>query len=295
MKKHYCLLTGLLAAAVVLSATNALADSAYTIEQDPNYTTVTYDGGGIGTPVVSAVLSQAGAKEGGHTYTSWAFLAEDPTGSIDIYAYSTTLTLGSGPALYSPTVGDAISVTGTYDLFHQLPEIETTSQSPVQPTIPVTLYSQGNATPAASPLVQTISQIDINPLTENIAGYYIQLNNVTISGGGAYSSVFPTYGQGNVNYTISDGTGSMTLYDWVTSYSTDGAFAGYAVPTGPVDMDGFVSVYPSSSTSAASIEFTATEISGLELPVPEPSVLNLLGVGGAGSFLALISRFRKKA
>jgi hypothetical protein len=304
MKKSY-LLTSLIAAAAVLSNTNVFADDASDIESDSPGSTVTYDNYSGNYPVVTAVLSAAGAKSGTHTYSSWSFLANDGTGSIDIYAYSTTLTLGSGPALYSPTVGDQISLTGTYEPYNQIPEIGT-SKSPSQPTVPITLQSQGNLGAVPAPTPVTVNQVNVGTLPLNYAGYLLQLNNVTIGGtvalggtGGTAGGLFPTYAQATVaneTFTVTDGTGTMTLFDWVTSYSTDGAMGGYQVPTGTVPyIDGFVDIYtPTSGIETPQPEFVPTYIPGLELAVPEPSVLNLLGVGGAGSLLALISRFRKK-
>lgn len=210
MKKSYYLLTGFIAATVVLSATNALASSAAVIEAGASGP-VTYDNGSGAYPVVSAVLSQPGSF-GGHTYTGWSFLAQDSTGSMDIFASATALT-GFG---YSPTVGDAISVSGTYSPFHQIPEIETLSAIAAQ--------SSGNTVP--TPPAFTVSQLNQSTLPFNIAGYYIQLNDVTIGGTGGVGGLFPTYAQATTateTFTVTDGTGTMTLFDWVTSYSTDGA------------------------------------------------------------------------
>ncbi|MGO9446279.1 MAG: PEP-CTERM sorting domain-containing protein, partial [Thiobacillaceae bacterium] len=79
------------------------------------------------------------------------------------------------------------------------------------------------------------------------------------------------------SYTITDSTGSMTYFDYVTSYSTCGALGGSAVPTGPVDVYGFLSVFPSSALSGGGLpEFTATSI------VPEPSAFLLAGMGLLG-------------
>jgi hypothetical protein len=300
MKKNYYLLTGFLVAAAVLSNTNVFADAASQIESDNPGSTVTYDAASGQYPVVTAMLSSVGTY-GGHYYSSWSFLANDGTGSIDIYAYSTTLTAGAGPAYYSPTVGDAISLTGTYSPYNQIPEIGT-STTPSQPTIPVYLQSTGNLGLVPAPTLVTIPQVNVGLLPLNLAGYLLQLDNVVIGGnlaGGTYNNFFPTYAQGHAaggvnaeTYSVNDGSGnSMTLFDWTTSYSVDGAMGGNAVPPGPVDIVGFMDIYtPTSGNETPQPEFVPTEIIG----VPEPSVLNLLGVGGASSLLALISRFRKK-
>src|SRR5262249_44073658 len=117
-----------------------------------------------------------------------------------------------------------------------------------------------------------------------------ELGNVTISGGGLGTGLFPTPAQdtvANETYTITDAGGnSMTMFDWVSSYSAAAALGGTAVPTGPVNLIGFDSVFGSGSTAEA--EFTPIAI----VAVPEPTTLGLCGVG---TLLALAFRARKKA
>lgn len=274
-----------------LLSINAVADDASNIENGAVNKAVTYDNYYNGSyPVVTAILSQPGPVNG-HTY-GWSFLATDATGSIDIFASSATLnTVAPG---YSPSVGDAISVSGSYQPFDQIPEIDSTTAGKGGPLTSVALQSQGNAVPAPVPV--TIGQINVQTLPFNVAGYLLQLNNVTIGGNsGPYATTFPTYSQVTgapiptavETYTVSDGVNTMTLFDWVTSYSVDGAMGGNAVPTGPVNMTGFVDVFGSGSTASA--EFIPMSITAA---VPEPSVMNLCG---AGSVLAyVIARFRSK-
>jgi len=271
--KKYILLSSLIASTVALSASNALADDAATIYTYPTGTAVTWDDASGQFPVINAILSQAGAVSGTHTYTTWSFLGVDGDGSLDVF--------GSLSGLgYTPTVGDAISVSGTYSPFHQIPEIGTITA--------ITLQSSGN-TPAA-PKVLTIPTLNVATLPQGVAGHLIEVNNVTISGGGAYSSVFPTYANGNVSYTMTDGGGnSMVLYDWVTSYSTCAAFGGDLVPTGPVDVIGFDSVFTTGTSSTA--EFTPIAFIP-PLIVPEPTTMGLCGAGG---LVALLFRLRRKA
>ena len=272
MKKNY-LLTGLIASTVVLSASNALASTAAQIFTDPNYTFATYDNASGNYPIVTAILSRQGAVSGTHTYTSTSLLAQDSTGSLDLYSINETF-YG-----YSPQVGDTIYAQGQISPYHQIPEMsmyQTSSNA-------ANIFQTGVGT-APAPLVATIAQLSVSTLPQNIAGYLIAVDNVTISGGGAFSSVLPTYAGGNVSYTITDGSGnSMTLYDWVTSYSACAAMGGNPVPTGPVDIIGFDSVYPGSVG-----EFTPIEI----ISVPEPTTLSLCG---AGALLALVFRLRRKA
>jgi hypothetical protein len=268
MKKNY-LLTGIIASAVVLFASNALASTAAQIFTDPIYTFATYDNASGNYPVVTAILSRQGAVSGAHTFTTTSFLAQDSTGSLDIFSLN-EVTFG-----YSPMVGDGLSVQGTNSPFHQIPEVGSIQN--------IFQTSAGNSVPAT--LVATIPQLNVATLPQGIAGHLIELDNVTISGGGLFSSIFPTYAGGNVSYTVTDGSAnSMVLYDWVTSYSTAAAMGGNTVPTGLVDIIGFDSVFTSGTTSTA--EFTPIEI----IPVPEPSILAFSALGG----LALLLKFRRQ-
>jgi hypothetical protein len=134
-----------------------------------------------------------------------------------------------------------------------------------------TVISTGNATAAS---VFQINQLNNPTVPQSVAGYYVEIQNATISGStGSFSSTFPTYPQANIadeTYTITDGSGSMTFFDWVTSYSVAAAMGGSAVPTGPVTLYGFVSSY------GGVAEFTALSI------VPEPSTIALVGAGLLG-------------
>jgi hypothetical protein len=268
------ILTGIIGLAVVGWAAGAWAQNIATVEAGPSDVAAT-----LGTdPVVTAILSQPGVF-GGHTYTGWSFLANDGSGSVDVFATAATLTtLG-----YTPTLGDSISLGGTYFPFHQIPEFESSTPA----ALAITLVSQGNPIPA--PVVATIPQLDQTTLPFSLAGELIQLNNVTIGNNlGANGTVFPTFAQDTVpneSYTVTDGSAnSMVLFDWVSSYSTAAALGGTAVPTGPVDLIGFVSV--NGTGTSATAEFTPTEI----LPTPEPATLTLLTVGGG----LLAFAFRKR-
>ena len=112
----------------------------------------------------------------------------------------------------------------------------------------------------------------------SVAGYLFELDDVTISG------ISGTFGTANLTGTITDGSGnSMTLYYWPTSYSVENAnLAGTAIPTGAVNMTGFVSVY------SGVAEFTPMTITA----VPEPGTLVLLVAGLAA---AVVVFHRKKS
>jgi hypothetical protein len=295
IKKSQYMLAGMVAATVFSSQMTAFATYAAAIEQQaPNTTAVLDD-----NPVISAVLSAPGSVDN-LTYKNWSYLAGDSTGSVDVFYSSTVAGIGS----YTPTAGDTITVSGNWSPFDGIPEIANSTANPLS----ISKISSG---PAPGAITTTIPAINNGALSANgvflsnpsglptLGGQYLQLNDVTFASTGllpgtiAGGGNFPTYsgtgstGAANASYTITDGANSMILFFWASSYSTDGAMAGSAIPTGPVNMDGFVDYFAASSEA----EFVATSITPV---VPEPSVLNLFSVGGAGSVVAWALR-RKKA
>jgi len=267
MKSHIFLTSSIVFAAVLL-ASNALADDAATIFGDSSGTGVTYDNASGAFPVVTAILSQPGTVDG-YTYTTWSFLAADSSGSLDIYSTLSGLS-------YTPTVGDAISISGTYSPYHQIPELGTITS--------VSLESSGNT--FAAPLTYTIPQLTASTtIPQSQAGQLVTLDNVSLYTDSAatipVSGNFATHA--NVTLYAKDADGNiMEIYDWASSYSTAGAFGGTPEPTGLVDITGFVS-----QSGTFPVEMTPFSITA----VPEPTTL---GLGGAGTLLALIFRLRKK-
>ena len=160
----------IMAGAVVLVAAlfgaSAMASDIVTIENGAAGT-VTLDS----SPIVTAILSQPG-NFGGKAYTTWSFMVQDSTGSLDIYGYS-------GSLGYTPVVGDAITLNGSYSLYHQLPEIGTVTA--------ISAVSHNNPVPA--PLVSTIPALNVTTLPFSLAGYYIELDGVTINSLG--TTTFP--------------------------------------------------------------------------------------------------------
>lgn len=257
-----------IATAMAAAAINALADDAATIWADSSGTAITYDNASGAYPVISAILSAPGTVDG-YTYSRYVFLAQDSTGSLDIFG------LPSGSA-YVPHVGDAISLSGTYSPFDSIPEVATLTS--------ITLQSQGNA--VSSPAVATIptllglSQTPALPLGygENL----VTLDNVSLytdsAGTTPVSGNFPTHANGT--YYVKDGSGNiMEMYDWASSYSVDGVLGGTAIPTGTVDITGFLAV------SGGAVQISPVSI----ISVPEPTTLGLCG-GGALLMLALRRR-----
>ncbi len=247
-----CILCTLaLAVASLVTLTSANASNIATIEAQPTGTPgLTIDSG----PVVTAIVSQPGTFNG-KTYTSWSFLINDGTGSLHVYASAAVLS-GLG---YTPTVGDAITVTGTYSPYHQIPQLTT-------PTA-ISVSSSGNAIPA--PLTKTISAIKQSPLPLDIGGYMVELDQATITG---QSGFFGTT-DSPPSATITDATGSMKLYYWPGTFSAANSnLFGQAIPTDPVSVIGFVSIY------SGAAEFNPISI------VPEPVAVSLLAMGGLALF-----------
>jgi hypothetical protein len=276
------LITILAAATVVLAQPTAHAASASQIQLQATGSSAAYDGNGS-YPIITTILSAPGTGDG-YTYNNWSYLAQDPTGSMDMF-YSSSLTTGTawtglgGTSGYIPHVGDQISVVGNYSPFNGIPEIANSTANPIA----VTFGSASNPFYTPSPALTTISTINVgtnaNGLNASgLAGTYLQLNNVLISGAGANWAV-----HANVTGTITDGTGSMTMFLWASSYSTAGAIAagGGPVPTGPVNMTGFVDDFYSSSSNTTTAEFVPTSIT----VVPEPATMGLCGLGSVLAFL----------
>ncbi|MGA2246167.1 MAG: DUF5689 domain-containing protein [Verrucomicrobiota bacterium] len=246
-----------IAVTVAVPASIAPAQNAATIETEPSGTAVTY------TATITAILSQAGSTLDGYTYNNWSFLANDGTGSLDIFGHLPT---GS---TYTPTVGDQITLSGTYSPFDMIPEIGTLTS--------IAQVSTGN--PVPGPTVTTIPAINAalpNLPEPSIGGQLLTLDDVLISG----LTAFPTHANGTA--TITDGSGNtMTLYQWASSYSAAAAFGGQTVPTGPVDITGVADAFNGES------EFIPVSIS----PVPEPSSIALFGLAGIAC-VSFLRRFK---
>ncbi|MGD0262823.1 MAG: PEP-CTERM sorting domain-containing protein [Verrucomicrobiota bacterium] len=256
--KNRALLTTALAATALWFGANALASNIAALESLGTTTTsgVTLDSG----PVVTAILSAPVGSLDGYNYTWNSFLVNDGTGSADIY--------GSMPtgSLYVPTVGDALTLSGTWSPYHQIPEIETLTS--------ITLNSSGN--PVPSPINTSISVASSGGSTSatiplSLAGYLVEIDNVSLyANSGATTPVSGNFAtHANTGLYMKDSGGNiMELYVWASSYSVDGAMGGTAIPTGTVDVVGFLS-----QSSGFAAELTPMSIT----VVPEPSSLWLLG------------------
>lgn len=231
------------------------------IEAQPSGTSVTL----TSNPVVYVIGSAPGTVDG-YTYTSYSIFVEDGTGSIILFG-----TLPAGD-LYVPAVGDKIDAAGTYSPYDFSPEIGTLTS--------LTQVSSGNSVPGPVPV--TITQFaSITTSSYNYLGYYLQLQNVEFSGA---TGNFPTHA--NATYTLTDPSGNnpLKLFLWANSYSSAGALGGTPIPTGAVDIDGFVDFFNGTS------EFVPFSISAATAATPEPTSLGLLLSGIAA--LGLLRRRR---
>jgi hypothetical protein len=257
MKTNRAFLAGAIASAVVSLGANVLASDISTILSQPTGTPITLDS----SPIVTAILSAPGTLDG-YTYTSYSFLAQDTSGSLDIF--------GSLSGLgYTPTVGDAITVSGTFSPYHQVPEIATVTA--------ISATSSGN--PGFGVPITTIpiaAASGTGTLPSSLAGTLLTIDNVTLyTDSGAtvpVSGNFATHAN-TALYMKDSGGNIMELYVWASSYSTCGALGGTPIPTGTVDVTGFLS-----QSGTFGPEMTPFSITS----VPEPSTLALVGLGVAG-------------
>lgn len=274
------LLGAAIASAIGTSGSRALAQDAYQIETtySGGGTASTYDNSSGAYPVVSDILTTPGTLDG-YTYTRYVYLLADSTGSIEMY-YSSSV------SPYVPTIGDALSISSMpYDPFDGIPEGGGAGMT-------IALQSQGNA--VAAPQLETIPQINVTALDDYnlvgpdpgtagaFGGYLVTVDNVTLANGG---TVWATHSNTQTYMSDQDGN-SMILYQYASQYEQAAALGGTAVPTGLVDVTGFVDFYAPSSEA----EFCPISIT----PVPEPSMLGLYGIGSVLGGL-FCCRFRRIA
>ena len=257
MKINRLFLAGAIASAVVSLGANVLASDIATLQALGTTATpgVTLDS----SPVITTIMSQPGTF-GGRTYTTWAVLAQDSTGSIDLF--------GAMPAgsYTTPTVGDAINAAGTWSPYHQIPELASLTS--------ISLASSGNTVPARP--ITTIGTLNLSfTIPQNLAAYPVEIDNVSLfTDSAATIPASGNFAAANTAFYLKDGSGNiMEMYFWYTSYSCDGAMVGTAIPTGPVDVVGLLS-----QSGTFGVEITPFSITS----VPEPSTLALVGLGVAG-------------
>jgi len=242
----------------IATGISAFGSTIAQIETEPSGTAVSLNS----NPVITVIGSAPGAADG-YTYTNYAIIAADVSGSIDLFGH-----LPAGDS-YIPTVGDAISAAGTYSPFDAIPEIASlTSLSQV---------SSGNAVPAAI-LVTTVQLEGITSSSFNYLGHYLELHNLEFSGA---SGNFPVHANGTYTLTDLSGNNPLTLFQWASSYSTAGALGGTPVPTGPVDIYGIVDIFQGTP------EFVPFSITPAAVSAPEPGSIRLILGGGIAALLLL--------
>jgi hypothetical protein len=293
-------LLSLLAIAAALAQTTARADSAAGITTGYAFNSaVVYDDNGTGNnPVVSAILSapsgtvyNPGATLDGYTYFNWSYLAQDTTGSLDLFYNVTKLS-------YVPTVGDVIQAQGVWSPFSGIAEVAS-GNGTTTPTISILVGGSGSPL-YNGPVLTTIPTINVGTNAHGInssglATQLLTLNNVTISGvsniadSGAILSNWAIHAN-NQGLITDQGGHSMAMFLWASSYSACGAIAqnGDPIPTGQVNMTGFVEDFYTGTASNTTIaEFVPISITS----VPEPAAIGLCGLG---SVLAWVCYRRNK-
>ncbi len=204
-------------------------------------------------PVITQILSSPPGPVNGLPYTNWSFLIQDGTASMDVF--------GVLPAGFTPVVGNTISVTGKFAPFDSVPEIGT-----------VTAISNIGTAAVPGPLSETISGINAATLSNSIGGFLVSLNGVNISNPPAGAT---TFGTTQLSMTITDSSGTMTMfYDPKNYSSANQNFFGISIPgsTTPVDLKGIVQIF------SGAAEF---------VPMSTPDVFNTFtmstGLGAEGN------------
>jgi len=265
-----------------------------------NTTGVTVDiGMGTLPTTVQAILSAPQTLDG-YTYTNNSFLVNDGTGSLDVFGKFPTAAqnpaggggAGTYPVGYTPTAGDVVQLSGEYSPFDGIPEMENLTSitdgtaegfgvgTVLAPVNETANFNNGN--------LESVAYVAGSPATQfnsnfGVVGQLLEIDNVVLTGAGLALPVnFPTHA--NLNFELNGLTQGMEGFFWASSYSADGAFGGTAIPTGPVDMTGFVTTFGSGATEV--IQFTPISFTS----VPEPASLSLLALGGA----SLLARRRAR-
>lgn len=292
---------------VAMGARYAVADTIQDILDNDGSQTVSI--GGTPSATITYVLSQAGTSSDGYTYTNWAFLVNDGSGTSELpspQSYSAEV-FGHMPTsnTYTPTAGDVITATGLYSPFDAIPEVESltaiskvgsggTSPAPFKTTVEdinnvfndcETNPNGGFTSPIPVPDPVFSGGLVTGGDDYSLLGQLIELDNVTLSAKGTTAAtggtgVFPTHS--NTTLLITDASSNTcTLFQYASSYSQSGLLGGTSEDLGQtVDLVGFMDVFTSGP------EFVPISITA----VPEPVSMSLVVLGGA----ALLGRRRRR-
>ncbi len=302
--KNLVLAAGILAG-LVASAAPAMADYISDVQANDttgnlvelNYVPIgpPFNQGNNSWPIVSALLSTPGTVmtvAGSRSYTSWAFYVNDTTGGMDVFSPSSTLSaLG-----YTPHLGDALDLKGTYEPFDGFPELSVITQSATQSTgnaysQPVTGHNLAYVVSDFAANSQTVSSgtvtttIGPNDLTAQL----VTMTNVWLTSSGTAT---PQTSFGTANTTgsvyLNDSSGSCSFFYWPSSYSMAlQNLAGQPINYGPgntYNMTGFFDIF------GGAPEFVPFNVTPVTI-APEPGTLALVGTGTA---LAMLGCFRRK-
>jgi PEP-CTERM motif len=261
-------------ASLMAAATFAIAGfAAYPSASDAATIASVYTGGAGSYTLTGTVTSILSSNATIDTYT-----IADGTGSILDYRLLKTV--------YTPTVGDNITIAGTNSPYQDAPEFASVTS--------VTLNSTGNAT---SPTLVTIpvfnaagvllpSPTAVPPLAESI----VTLDNVYLASPITALATFGTYTLTDTPPIVGGGN-TATMYTYtsdtavaaaVTAANAAEVTSGDTLYSGPLDITGYVDVF-----NGVPELYPTAIVAGV---VPEPASLGLLAIGALG----LMSRRRSK-
>ncbi|MGO9108297.1 MAG: hypothetical protein ACLP9L_03610 [Thermoguttaceae bacterium] len=224
-------------------AGSAMAETINALEVAGNGASGTIGNISAGDPaaVVTAVTSYSSSS-------AETVIVDDGTGSMELYK--------GAPA--GTVVGDEITATGTYAPYNSIPEVSSPSS-----------FSKVGHTTAPAPVTLTVAQAaaGANSGSLGVLGYVLQINSATIAGAAG-----ATFDGSNATDTITDSSGSTTMYYWESSYpsvknlptATPPGLSGLPQNATGVNMVGIVDLY-----SAGDPEF----IPLYEVTTPEPATL----------------------
>jgi hypothetical protein len=197
---------------------------------------------------------------------------QDSSGGVELFRFPTSAF--ATPSTFTPAVGDVIDVTATNSPFNGNNEFSNVAAS-------VTLDHTGTFTPTAIKTTQANDAFaGVTPADKIFLDETVTLNNVTITPVTANQTAFAQNG----TYDATDAFGTTLLFiNAATSASAVGAFIGQNIPTGPVNVTGFVDWF----STGSEIEINPTAI----VAAPEPAALGLLAA--AGTLMAIKRRGRR--